>query len=146
MRVSKSFFTVCFVFMASTQITFAADNVHLLSIDDALKKNSDLLNPNIELFFSSKLKEKIIQDRGFFVSNKKTNGFLKPVKSSCTRAFLSAIISLQQRAVNEGGNAVINIHSFYRKKEMFSEELFECHKGNTIAGVALKGRVVRLAN
>ena len=157
-----------------------ADNVqHLMSIDNALKKNNHLLNSNIKLSFSSQieesdiegklkklqellyeslitqedydkkkneLQEKIIQDKGFFVSNKKANGFLKKFQSSCTRAFLSAIISLQDRAVKEGGNAVINIHSFYEQKEMFSEEVFECHKGSFVTGVALRGRVVRIDN
>ena len=44
----------------------------------------------------------------------------------------------------KGGNAVINIRSFYKKNEMSSETKFECHVGLLMAGVALKGTVVYL--
>ena len=132
------------IFLFCAPYLYAAEKVHLIRIDDALKKNNHLLNSNIKLSFSSKIQENLILDRGFYVSNRKTNAVFKTFESSCTRAFLSAIISLQERAVKEGGNAVINIHSFYKKKEMFSEEVFECHEGNIMSGVALKGRVVRI--
>ena len=139
-------FVVCIatIFLFCAPYVYADNVEHLMSIDNALKKNNHLLNSNIKLSFSPKIQENLILDRGFYVSNRKTNGVFKTFESSCTRAFLSAIISLQDRAVIEGGNAVINIHSFYKKKEMFSEEVFECHEGNIMSGVALKGRVVRI--
>ncbi len=57
---------------------------------------------------------------------------------------MSAILGLQARAASQGGNAVVNIHSFYKKNEMFSEQKYECHDGKNVSGVALKGTVVRL--
>jgi len=134
------------IFLFCAPYLYAADEVHLISIDDALKTNRNLFNSDIKLSFSSEAPVNIIQDKGYFVSNKKTNAFLKSVIESCNRAFASAIISLQDRAVIEGGNAVINIHSFYKKREMFSESVFECHKGSIMSGVALKGKVVRVDN
>ena len=143
MKKALSFIvSITTIFLFCAPYLYAAEKVHLIPIDDALKKNNHLLDSNIKLSFSPKIQENLILDRGFFISNRKTNGVFKTFESSCTRAFLSAIISLQERAVKEGGNAVINIHSFYKKKEMFSEEVFECHEGNIMSGVALKGRVV----
>ena len=132
------------IFLFCAPYLYAADETHFMSIDDALKKNNHVLNSNIKLSFSSEAPVNIIQDKGYFVSNKKSNAFLKSIIESCNRAFASAIISLQDRAVAEGGNAVINIHSFYKEKEMFSESVFECHKGVFVTRVALKGRVVRV--
>jgi uncharacterized protein YbjQ (UPF0145 family) len=57
---------------------------------------------------------------------------------------LSALIQLQERARREGGNAVINIKSYYKKQTFSSESQFECHAGNIMAGVALKGDIVKL--
>jgi uncharacterized protein YbjQ (UPF0145 family) len=58
--------------------------------------------------------------------------------------FLSAVLSLRDRAVKEGGDAVVAIRSFYKKNEVVSDTEYECHAGALIAGVALKGTVVTL--
>ncbi len=47
--------------------------------------------------------------------------------------------------MNEGGNAVINIASYYKKNTVSSDTEFECHAGAVIAGVAMIGDVVTLA-
>ena len=54
------------------------------------------------------------------------------------------MISLKKRAVDMGGNAVVNIHSFYRKNVVKSSTEFECGAGAFVAGVTLKGTVVKL--
>ena len=56
---------------------------------------------------------------------------------------LSALIELRERARKEGGDAIVNIVSFYRKQEFDSDTLYECHAGAFVAGVALKGTVVK---
>src|SRR3546814_2235229 len=58
---------------------------------------------------------------GTFTSNKKTNFFNKSDKAGCERAFASAMLSLRDRALKEGGDAVIDIHSVYRSEEHTSE-------------------------
>jgi hypothetical protein len=45
-----------------------------------------------------------------------------------------------------GANAVVNVESFYRKHAVPSKTEYECHKGFLIAGVALRGDVVQLAD
>ena len=54
------------------------------------------------------------------------------------------VLSLQEQSKKEGGNAVINIASYYKKNTVSSEKEYECHAGAVIAGVALIGDVVTL--
>lgn len=46
------------------------------------------------------------------VTNKKTNAFASD-ESACRTAMLSALIQLKERAQADGGNAAVNIISFY---------------------------------
>jgi uncharacterized protein YbjQ (UPF0145 family) len=85
------------------------------------------------------------QDLGAFVTNRKTNSFGKQDEEACTWAMISALKELGERALSEGGNAVVGIVSYYKKKVFASDTLFECHAGAIVAGVALKGNVVKAA-
>lgn len=78
------------------------------------------------------------------MSNKKANGFGKGSETSCKRAALSALLSLQDRAKQLGGNAVVNIVSYYKKVPYSSPTDYECHDGGLMSGVAFKGTVVRV--
>lgn len=86
------------------------------------------------------------QDLGEFVTNRKTNSFGKQDEEACTWAMLSALKELGERALAEGGNAVVGIVSYYKKRVFESDSLYECHAGAIVAGVALKGRVVKVGN
>ncbi len=82
---------------------------------------------------------------GTFTSNKKTNAFGKDVTEACQWVLLSTVIALQERAIASGGNAVVGISSYYNKVKFSSSTQYECHKGFLMAGVALQGKVVKLA-
>jgi uncharacterized protein YbjQ (UPF0145 family) len=56
------------------------------------------------------------------------------------------MIALQKRAKQLSANAVVNIISYYKKVPMSSTTEFECHAGAIIAGVALKGDFVKIAD
>lgn len=86
------------------------------------------------------------KDLGEFVTNRKTNSFGKQDEEACTWAMLSAMKELGERALAEGGNAVVNIVSYYKKRVFESDSLYECHAGAFVAGVALKGTVVKIGN
>ena len=102
------------------------------------------LNPNIRLYFGTQRYGEPTRRMGVFKANKKTNFFNKTDKEGCEWAFLSAAISLQDRAAQMGGNAVVNIVSVYRNIEFSSETEYECGAGNVAGGVALRGEVVTL--
>jgi uncharacterized protein YbjQ (UPF0145 family) len=129
-----------------SQSVLARDTKHLFSIQDALASPAydGRLNEDIKLYFGNQGHDQISKNLGDFVTNRKTNGFGKSDQKACEWALLSALLVLQERAVAEGGNAIVNIRSFYKKNEWSSDAQYECHAGAIMAGVALKGTVVRI--
>ena len=77
------------------------------------------------------------------VSNKKTNAANKTDEKSCQWAFLSTVKQFQDRAKSQGASKVGNIVSYYKKNTFQSTTQYECHAGNLMSGVALKGDIVK---
>lgn len=125
----------------------ARDTKHLLPIAAALevKDAKDKLDGSIKFFFGNQPTPAVLAKLGTDVSNRKTNAFGKSDEKACNWAFLSAMVALENRAKQLGANAVINIVSYYKKDVMSSATEFECHAGAIIAGVALKGDFVKIA-
>ncbi len=84
------------------------------------------------------------KDLGTYTSNKKTNFANKSDKEGCERAFLSAMISFKERALREGGNAVVNLQSYYKKNVFSSATEYECGAGAIMGGVTFRGTVVKM--
>ncbi|WP_250460503.1 excinuclease ATPase subunit [Microbulbifer litoralis] len=124
----------------------ARDTRHILAIEQAMATADARakLDGDIQFLFGKSASADIAQSHGEFTANRKTNAFNKSDTEACNWVFLSAMLALQERARKEGGNAVINIRSFYKKHEIDSSNEFECGAGALIAGVALKGEVVTL--
>jgi uncharacterized protein YbjQ (UPF0145 family) len=121
----------------------ARDNVLHLPIKDVLE-NPDYKNrlgDEVALYFGSQAAAG--QGMGEYVTNKKTNAFGKSDEKSCQWAMLSALLELVERARKENANAVVNIVSYYKRIEFVSDTEYECHAGGVIAGVTLKGKVVK---
>ena len=101
------------------------------------------LGTDVKFFFGSQT-AKATQTLGTFTSNKKTNFANKSDQEACKIAFLSAMIALKDRAIREGGHAVVNIHSIYKNETFKSDTEYECGAGNIMGGVALRGTVIKL--
>ncbi len=114
--------------------SFARDDIGNYSIADAmdLAAAKEKLDKGITFKFG---------ERG---TNKKTNAFGKSDEAACQWAFLSAMITLQERAVKDGANAVINIRSNYKSNGFSSATGFQCGAGAIMAGVALLGDFVTI--
>ena len=125
----------------------ARDDRGMYSISDALNTEDAKakLVKDIRLYFGDQSHPKIIKSFGEFMSNKKTNAFNKTDERACQWNFLSAMISFQERAQRMGGNAVVNIRSYYKKNTISSQTEFECGSGTFVAGVTFLGDVVTLA-
>jgi len=125
---------------------FAADNWHKLSVKDAIQSplGKEKLTPTVKLFMSGQKHAKAAKEFGSFKSNKRSNAFGKSAQAACDRAFISALISLQERAISEGGNAVVDIYTITKDKKFESAEQYSCIKGGFVANVALMGTVVEL--
>jgi uncharacterized protein YbjQ (UPF0145 family) len=100
---------------------------------------------DIPFYMAGESHPKVAKSLGVFKSNKKTNAFGKADEQACTIAFLSAVIQLQRRAQNLGGDAVVDIKSFTKHQDLESATQYRCAAGNVVANVALSGRVVKLA-
>ena len=114
------------------------------SIQDLLdqQKAKDALL-GVPLYFAE-VPEGVTETFGEITTSRKTNAFLKSDRNACEWAMLSALKVLQQRAIKEGMDAVVDIRSNYKHKELKSKEMFECGAGAVVAGVALKGTLVKL--
>ncbi|WP_100656066.1 excinuclease ABC subunit A [Alteromonas flava] len=106
------------------------------------KAKSALLD--VPLYFAGQSYPEVKSSYGNVSTNKKTNAFNKSDQEACEWVMLSALKQLQERALREGMNAVVNIKSNYKHKEFASSEKFECGAGNIIAGVALKADLVKI--
>jgi hypothetical protein len=133
--------TLCF-----TPLAHARNTLHNLNVNEALQIGRDegAILDNVRVFFAGQQHPEVSKKYGEFSTNKKTNAFNKSDERACQWAFFSAIKSLQERALKEGGNAVINIKSNYKSREFSSPTEFQCGAGAIIAGVALKGTVVNI--
>jgi hypothetical protein len=124
----------------------ARDTEYHLKIDEVLQnaEYQQKLGNTVRFYFGNQPAPHVEKTFGEFVTNKKTNSFGKPDEEACRWAMPSALIELRDRAGKEGGNAVTNIVSYFKKNTASSESVYECHAGALIAGVALKGTVVKL--
>ncbi|WP_010322039.1 hypothetical protein [Marinobacterium stanieri] len=146
MKLIAACLSVFLMFLSPS--AFSRDTTHMMSIEEAMQSPDyqERLDPNIKFYFGSQNHPKVLNSFGQFSTNKKTNAFNKSDEEACRWVMLSALLSLQDRAIREGGNAVINIASYYKKNKVSSNTEFECHAGNIMAGVALTGKVVKIAH
>ncbi len=125
--------------------SFSREDVQSFSIENAMNtEDAKSKLEGVKFAFGTTSIGKVSQRYGEFQTNKKTNAFGKSDERACNWAFLSAMISLHDRAITEGGNAVINIRSNYKNNKTSSETTFQCGAGNVVAGVALIGVVVKI--
>ena len=134
------------VLTSTSMVSIARDDIADYSVVEAMsiKKISSAIGNNVSFYFDGQKHAKAEETFGEFQSNKKTNAFMKSDKEACQWAFASAMKSLRERAVKEGGNAVINIRSNYKGNMTSSSTTFKCGAGAVMAGVTLVGDVVRL--
>ena len=138
---------VCVAAVAATTSSYARDDRLKFPVDGALSKGQsykEKLDPSIKLYFGGQKTPPVAKKIGEWTSNKKTNAFNKSDQEACDLAFISAVVSLQDRARREGGNAVVNITSVYKNEPFTSPKEYMCGAGSVMAGVALRGTVVTL--
>lgn len=125
----------------------ARNTIHQLPIDKAMAEGEEegVLTGSVSFFFGDQAHPTVAESFGTFTANRKTNAVGKSDEKACRWAFLSAMKSLEERAMKEGGDAVINIYSYYYKNKVVSQTEFECGAGGIMAGVTMIGEVVKLA-
>jgi hypothetical protein len=103
------------------------------------------IDGSVKFYFGDTPHPAVLNSFGEFVTNQKTSSFGKPDEAACNWVFATAMIKFQERAHELGANAVINIHSYFKKQDVSSATQVDCHVGIAIAGVALKGDFVKVA-
>lgn len=143
-------FAVFFLLLCAglAQPALARDDVLHLSFQDVLDspEAAGKLDSRVRFYLAGQKTPKIIKTLGSDVANPKTNSFNKTSLQGCQWAALSALIALQKRVLQQSGNAVIDIVSYYKKVEYSSATQFECHDGALLVGVALKGTFATVAD
>ena len=133
--------------LASALLSFSAearDDVVTLEIKPAVEtaKAKEALH-DVPFYFAGQSHPEVAQSMGVISTSRKTNAFGKSDREACEWVLLSALKVLQENARENGYDAVINIKSNYNHNEFASAEEFQCGTGFLMAGVALKGEVVK---
>src|ERR1041385_2976224 len=139
MRLSLSILA-CLVCLAvsvplGTTEVAARNTRYELKIDDVKNdpRYAGTVPADVAFYFGKQTSAKPVSDLGEFVTNRKSNSFGRPDEEACRWAMMAALKVLRERAIAEGGNAVINIVSYYDKNTFSSETLYECHAGAFVA-------------
>jgi hypothetical protein len=133
------------LFVAWASDVAARNTEHNLSAKEAAA--SDLGQEkllDVPFYMAGQKHPGVAKEVGEWTSNRITRAAFRSDEASCQVAFLSAIIALQERALEEGGNAVVDIVSITGDKETKSASQYRCYAGATVARVALRGTVVKL--
>lgn len=124
----------------------ARDEVLHLPINAAIESPAakQYINADVKFFFGRQSYGK--EEQGFRedTANHKVYSVSKGDEAACQQAFLEALGALAKKAQSFGANAVVDIRSYYRKETWVSDSEYECHAALAVAGVAMKGRYVRL--
>jgi hypothetical protein len=131
--------------LAFTGTATAHDDVLPLSIPDALAipAAQQKLDGSVKFYFGKSAHPAVLSELGPTVADAHTNAN-KDDFAACSWVFLSALILLQNNAHAAGANAVINIDSYYKQVDVSSETTVPCHKGFFVAGISLKGDLVKI--
>jgi len=133
--------------LLASRTTSARDDRLTFSIRTALGHVEAMqkLDPGIRLYFGKQPHPPIAADLGDDKANDKTRAFNRTPQDACDWVFLSAVLKLQKRARSLQANAVVGIISIYKNEPFESETQYQCGAGSMLAGVALTGHFVRLA-
>ncbi len=124
----------------------ARNDIHSLPFYDVVERGIDegLLDPDIKFYLHGQSHSAVVENFGEYKSNKKTNAFGKSDKKACDWVLLAVLKTYQARAKSLGANAVINLKSNYKNREYVDPDNYQCGAGAILAGVAMKGEVVKL--
>lgn len=140
-------FAVAIGFSAFCIAPVAARNVVVpLSIADGMASPEvrEKIDGTVQFYFGDTKHPPVLQKFGVYVTNQRTNAFLKSDETACRHVFVSTLIEFQKRAHELGANAVINIHSYYDKEDVSSTTDIQCHAGGAVAGIALRGEFAKV--
>ena len=124
----------------------ARDEAIMVPFQEAVELgiSSGKLDGSVKFYLSGAKTPKVAQKLGEDMSNKKTNGVGRSDEAACQWALLSALIAFENSAKQRGANAVVDMHSFYKRNTVKDATQFQCGAGNIMAGVTMKGTYAKV--
>lgn len=146
MRFKFIIFSILTGLVLFSSPSFARETFHDLSVSDAAKSvigEEKLLK--VPFYMAKQKHPAIKKDLGVFKSNKRTNALNKSDEEGCKVAFLSAIISLQERVQRMGADGIVDIKSITKHKSLVSATKYRCAAGDLMSNVVITGRIVEFS-
>ena len=132
--------------LVACNVSYARDTTLMLPLADVVQMGLDSgkLDGSVSFYLSGAKTPRVQSSLGEDVSNKKTNSVGKDDETACKWAALSALMAFESKAKQQGANAVVDLHSFYQQVPRKDATKYECHAGNIVVGVALKGKYAKV--
>lgn len=132
--------------LSAVTLAQARNDVVMLPLADVVQMGLDQgkLDGSVKFYMSGAPTPRVSAKMGEDTSNKKTNGVGKDDATACNWAALSALVAFEASAKQKGANAVVDMHSFYKRNTNKDSVNYECHAGNIMTGVTLKGTYARV--
>ena len=127
-----------------TTTAFARNTEVLIKAKVAVERQAKGQLLGIPFYMKGQKHSKVKKTIGHWKSSKKGRGAFQSDLDACSRTFVTALKTMQQRAIKEGGNAIINITSITRDEPFSHPSKFRCVAGSVIVHVAIEGDVVIL--
>ena len=131
------------IFTGGTAPVFGEDTWEYFSVKDAI--NSPLaqekLDPEITFHMKGEQHPAVNDVTPEYTANQRSRKFGRSVEEACRVAFISSLISFQQRAYKEDADTVIDLYSITKDKRFESTDQYSCLVGSMVANVALRGKV-----
>ena len=127
----------------------ARNDAFFLSIQEAINSVGEAklrFSDDVRFYFGDQPPLGVETTLAQVTAYKKGSITVKTEAEACNSAFLEALTQLQKLARRAGGDAVINIESYYKKRSFKSNSQYECHAGSAKVGVMLRGDIVRMKN
>src|SRR5258706_9522518 len=93
------------------------------------------LGNDVAFYFTGAATPAFKTDMEEFLVDRVTRRSAGPPKTHCRRVLLAAFLDFQARARKKGGNAVVNMVSFYQKPYAADSTRVECHITSSSTGL-----------
>ena len=124
-----------------------ADKVLIMDPQNALRSDEfkAALGNDVAFYFIGAAKPAVKTQMEEILINKRTTLSLGPQEANCRRVLLAAFRDLKARVKKRGGDAVVNLVSFYREHYTADSTTVECHSSSDVRGhIILRGNIAQL--
>ncbi len=139
------FFVLIVTGIFAAPLTAWARNTEvILPVAGAVESDVESHLTDVSFYMKGEKHPAVAKEFATVSAERSTRGAFRSDEASCRVAFLSAMRALQDRAAQEGGDAIIDVISVTRGELTESASDFRCVAGAVVVHVGLKGTIVKL--